>query len=363
MLDKVKSVLEEEGLLDSRRSIEERLALAIKHPFVRETFEFMTPRVDDLTGLLPVTSGRVYAVRNDLTPNVDNHKKQVVGALILRGVLTGRLPAPGVDTLIDGGNFSSASAVKYFSKKFGMKGVYVMSRLFPEDVLGLLRAEHFSVIQAPANPSVPIEREFYGYLWHRLRDPEFRRNKFFLFHPRYAGQVSYPLGLELAQTLPRDISCVLSGLGAGTTLEGTQIPIQDYFVSQGLRKPRIFVAEHKLSPLFSEKYPERVFPLESIDFGPYVDSSRSFAGVPHAVIGPHYEEIASLLRRRSVARIDKVVSYSENDWKSTQNYLAQRGVSIGNSSAANVNTASRLAALGEKVLTVIFEPCRQFYKK
>src|SRR3989344_1215631 len=108
ILDKVKQVLTKEGLLDRRQSLEQRLAFAIKNPLVRETFEFSTPRIDDITNYLPIKKGMVYAIRMDLTPHVNNHKKQVVAALILRGILSHRLPSPHIDTLIDGGSYNSA---------------------------------------------------------------------------------------------------------------------------------------------------------------------------------------------------------------------------------------------------------------
>ncbi len=363
LLEEVKEVLLKEGLLDRRQSLEQRLASATKHPFVRETFEFSPPRIDEITDYLPVQHGRVYAVRMDLTPNVDNHKKQVAGALILRGILSHRIPTPVIDTFIDGGSYSSASALKYYAAKFGMKGIYIMSRLCPEEILSLLRSDTFSIIQAPADHALPREREFYSFLYDQMSNKDFKKNKFCLWHPKYGGKVSYPLGKELAQRVPTDVNCIVSCLGAGTTLEGTQIPIQDYFTETGLQKPKIFVAEHELSPLFAEAYPDRRLLLPALDFGCFADDSRYFAGVPHNILGPHYDEINPLLAQSSINRIDYVTPYSDQDWKTTQKHLSQQGLSIGNSSAANVNIAARLADQGNNVLTVIFEPFRAFYKK
>lgn len=363
ILDKVKQILAKEGLLDRRQSLEQRLALAIKNPLVRETFEFSTPRIDDITDYLPLKKGRVYAVRMDLTPNVDNHKKQVAGALILRGILSHRIPSPHIDTIIDGGSYSSASALKYYVEKFGMQGIYVMSRLCPEDILSLLRSDRFSIIQAPANPTLPREREFYSFLYDQMTDKDFSKNKFCLWHPKYGGKVSYPLGKELAQKVPTEIQYVVSCLGAGTTLEGTQIPIQDHFIQTHLPQPKIVIAEHELSPLFAQQYSDRRVLLPTLDFDSFIDDHRFFAGVPHNILGPHYDEINPLLAQSSIDRIDSVIQYSDDDWKSTQHYLSLRGLSVGNSSAANVNVAARLVHQGNHVLTVIFEPFRAFYKK
>ena len=139
MLREVKKILEEEGLLDREKSLEERLNLAIKIPLIREIFEFSTPQIDNITKYLPVKNGQVYAIRMDLTTHVDNHKKHVVAALLLMGSLIGKIPNPRIDTLIDGGNYSSASALKYYTERFGMKGIYVMSRLFPERILSRIK--------------------------------------------------------------------------------------------------------------------------------------------------------------------------------------------------------------------------------
>lgn len=358
-----RGVLEQERLLNGNMSLEERLTHSIKIPFIRKVFEFSTPRIDDITKHLPLDRGKVYAIRMDLTPNLDNHKKQVVAALILRGILTHKLPNQSIDTLIDGGNYSSASALRYYTEKFGMKGIYVMSRLFPEDVLSLLRSDDFSIIQAPHNPELPREREFYKYLFDRMKDKEFRKNKFCLWHAKYGGQATYPLGKELAQTVPLNLDYIVSCLGAGTTLEGTQIPIQDYFKERNLPQPEIIIAEHELSPLFAEKYPDKKLHLPKIDFGEFRDDFRSYLGVPHSILGPHYDEINPLLSQSSIDRIDHIIQYSDNDWKSTQKHLSRERINIGNSSAANVNVASRLANQGNNVLTIIFEPFREFYRQ
>ena len=363
MLREVKKILEEEGLLDREKSLEERLNLAIKIPLIREIFEFSTPQIDNITKYLPVKNGQVYAIRMDLTTHVDNHKKHVVAALLLMGSLIGKIPNPRIDTLIDGGNYSSASALKYYTERFGMKGIYVMSRLFPERILSLLRSANFSIIRAPYDPELPREREFYNYLYNKMKEKEFRKDKFCLWHAKYGGKAMYPFGRELAEKVSSDVNCLVSCLGAGTTLEGTKIPIQDYFIEIGLPSPKIFVAEHELSPLFITKYPMRNLSLPEFNFGDFIDDYSHFMGVPHDILGPHYDEINPLLSQRSIDRVDSIIQYSDYDWKSTQKHLFRKGLFVGNSSAANINVAARLADIGYNVLTVIFEPFREFYKR
>src|SRR3989344_1000175 len=248
-LEELREVVQSEGLV-SPKDFESAYAKALKTPRVRELLEIELPNITDLTETLHVENGgSVYAVRMDLNRGVDNHKKDVVAGLILRGVMKGKIPRDEIDTLIDGGNYNSARALRYYSKKFGMRGAYVMSRLFPPQVIDLLEDGDFQVIRAPKKHDHAREREFYEYLFELMKNPDFRRNKHCLWHAKYSGKAMYPFGKEIAERLEFVPDYVVSCLGAGSTLEGLQLAIQDYFVESGSRKPRIIVAEHELSPL------------------------------------------------------------------------------------------------------------------
>ena len=83
------------------------------------------------------------------------------------------------------------------------------------------------------------EREFYEFLYEKMRDPEFKKDKFCLWHAKHGGEVEYPFGKELAKRIPQSINCTVSCLGAGSTLEGIQIPIQDSFKENKLLIPKI----------------------------------------------------------------------------------------------------------------------------
>jgi cysteine synthase len=369
-LRELKEILIEENLFNKNEPFENRYALAVKNKKVREILEFENAQISDFTNLLEIKNdGKLFVVREDLTKGVDNHKKSVVGGLILRGVLNGDIPRTGIDTLIDGGNYNSAKALNYYTKNLGMKGMYVMSRLFPEHILKLLRSNHFQIIQAPKVYENALEREFYDFLWSQMKKQDFRSNKYCLWHAKYGGKASYPFGKEIASRLEDVPDYVVSCLGAGSTLEGLQIPIQDYFAEKNTnKKPKIIVGEHELSPLFSKylsvdasygspKVVEEI--IKDIEAESYFSTKE----LPHLVIGPHYNEINPLLSKASINRIDKIIQYSEHDWMAMQKYLDKKGISAGNSSAANINVATNLANQGNVVLTVIFEPFREFYKK
>lgn len=363
-LQELRQILEKEDLLGRGPDFEERYGAAFRNKSVRRLLEIKTPKITDLTDILEIGhGGRLYAVRMDLNKGVDNHKKPVVAGLILRGVLEGSIPREGIDTLIDGGNFNSAKALKYYSRLLGMRGMYIMSRLFPQEIIDMLIDDKFEVIRAPEKYAHAREREFYEYLVGLMRHNEFRRNKFCLLHARYGGRSMHPIGVEVAESLDRVPDYVVSCLGAGSTLEGLQIPVKDYFSGE----PSIVIAEHELSPLFDRFIRTRA----SLGSIPSVDREvkivdpgfyAKHAELPHIVIGPHFDEINPLLSKGAILRVDEVVQYSEHDWMAIQKYLSRYGISVGNSSAANLSVAAGLANQGNNVLTMVFEPFREFYR-
>lgn len=366
LLEELRNILDRNGLMTEKISLNECYEKAIKIPEVLKILDLELPPVTDLSEILGLKIHSVMAIRMDLNKGVNNHKKFVVAGLILRGVLMGFIPSKKRDTLIDGGNFNSASALKFYAKRFGMKGVYIMSYLFPDHIVNLLEGDDFTVIRVPHQHKYDRarEREFYDFLYQKMRDPKFKRNKFCLWHAKHGGEVEYPFGKELAKKLPALINSSVSCLGAGSTLEGIQIPMQDLFTEYGLNAPIIFLAEHELSPLLVKIIKKldisRDIIPHLINKDCYIDAPE----LPHLVIGPHYDEINPLLSKKSLERVSGIIQYSETDWQSTQEHLANHGgMSVGNSSAANISVAWRLADQGFKVITVIFEPKREFLLK
>lgn len=361
-LDYLQSIISDCGLFNRQIPFKERYQRAIQSVEIRRALDISVPEITDFTKVLQVEGvGKVVAIRMDLMPGVDNHKKLVVAGLILRGVLLRRIPRGSVDTFIDAGNFNSAKAVKFYADRFGIKGMYIMSYLFPERILDGLRSENFQIIVAPHKYDNAREREFYEYLFEQMRIREFSKNKFCLWHAKYGGEVMYPLGVEIAQNIQVAPDCTVSCLGAGSTLSGIQFAIQDCFTSQAIST---VIAEHKLSPLMAKIRP--VMPmgrLRILDGVKIDDDYICVDGLPHIAIGPHYDELNPLISQPTISRVDSVVEYSDDDWKAMQSYFASRGISVGNSSAANLCVAGKLANTGLKVVTIIFEPFRDFYKR
>ena len=367
LLEELKDILEKNGLIREKDSLKESYEKAVKIPEVLKILDLELPPITDLSETLGLKPISVMAIRMDLNKRVDNHKKFVVAGLILRGVLMGLIPNKKRDTLIDGGNFNSASALKFYAKHFGMKGMYIMSYLFPDHIINLFEGDYFTVIKVPHQQKYDKmrEREVYEFLYNKMREPEFKKNKFCLWHAKHGGGVEYPFGKGLAKKIPASINCSVSCLGAGSTLEGIQIPIQDFFKEDSKSPPKIFLAEHELSPLFVKIMEKMEISHDVIPS--IINKDKEFyisaPELPHLVIGPHYDEINPLLSKKSIERIEGVVQYSEEDWQSTQAHLEKYGISVGNSSAANISVAWRLASQGFKVITIIFEPFRKFLTK
>ncbi len=363
LLDILQALVQAQGLLCTDIPLEARLAQAVKIQGVRDILEIEAPQITDLTGIVSKDEGKVYAIRMDLLPSVQNHKKPVVAALMLRNVLQRKIPNEQKDTFIDGGNFNSALAVKYYAQKFGMKGMYIMSRLFPDEIIGFLESEDFRIMKAPKKYEQKREREFYEFLFQQMRREQFSENKVCLWHAKYGGRTHYPIGIEIAAQVPQDLDYIVSCLGAGSTLEGIQIPIQDYFVKSERPVPKIVIAEHELSPLFSSQYTSKVMHIPRTRIGEHDSCGRAAPFLPTDIIGPHFDEINPLLAHSSIDRINAIVQYADQEWRTMQNMLFAGGIRVGNSSAANIAVAAKLAGQGNRVLTVIFEPYWSFYAK
>ena len=201
LLEELKNVLEINGLMRKEISLKESYEKAVKIPEVLKILDLELPPITDLSEILGLEPISVMAIRMDLNKNVNNHKKFVIAGLILRGVLIGFIPSKKRDTLIDGGNFNSAQALKFYAKRFGMKGMYIMSYLFPDHIVNLLEGDGFTVIRVPHRHKYDKarEREFYEFLYQKMRETEFGRNKFCLWHAKHGGMVEYPFGKELAK--------------------------------------------------------------------------------------------------------------------------------------------------------------------
>lgn len=353
-LENLVEVIQKENLFDRKIDFETRYKLAIKNKEIKKLMTFEDVKIDDFTNILNIKKGKLYVIREDLNSGVDNHKKNVVGGLILRGILQGKIS--NKNTLIDGGNYNSAKALRYYTELFGMQGIYVMSKLFPKHIIDMLETENFSIIKAPSNDKLGLEREFYDYLFHLMKDSNFRKNKHCLWHAKYGGKVHYPFGVEIGSKFEK-ADYIVSCLGSGGTLEGLQIPFKEKLNS------KIIIGEHELSPLFSKITSYSNSPGSQVD----INFDKNFYAkypLPHMVIGPHYDEINPLLSKKAISKIDKVIQYSEDDWMSMQKYLFEKNIFLGNSSCANLNVAASLSNKEEKtVVTIAFEPFRDFYKR
>ena len=189
----------------------------------------LPPRVDDLTNLLGLKKGRIFAVRWDLTTHGVGFKQPVVTALLLFHLWRRRSPAHEIHTIIDGGNVNTCLALSFVAAQLGLRAQHVLSRLFPKDVHEYLLArgsKGLELIVAPAR-NVGREREFYSFLFSLMQKLRREKKYLCLWHAKYSGPAVRWMGRSLAEScgvVPDDI---VAGLGSGSTIVGYSIPMRE----------------------------------------------------------------------------------------------------------------------------------------
>jgi len=336
----------------------ERYNKAIKIKRIRDLFEFEIPKITDLSKILNIKNkGKVYAIRFDLLNYVENHKKLVMGRLILKNILDNRF-SDNTITIIDGGNFSNGLALKFYSERFEFNVEYVVSRYMPEIIKNQLESERMTIITAPKKAGLSIVKEFYSHIPELLRSQEFRKNKIWLKHPKFGGQVLIPFAKELIYSLSEIPDIILSCAGSGSFLK--EKLKQDYN-----KEVSIIIAEHKNYPIFARRLKLNLNKVNSSEFKEVsvLLKYRKVSGLKTSVSGPHYQEINPFLSDKTITSIDEIVHYSEEDWQRVQNYLFNQNIYVGNSSAINIACSIYFANKGNIILTPIFEPFRSFYEE
>jgi cysteine synthase len=191
-----------------------------------------------------------------------------------------------------------------------------------------------------------------------MRDPSRRRTHLCLWHAKYSGLATRWIGEQFAEGWSAEPDDIVLGLGSGSTLEGFAFPLKNRFA----RRPRIVVAEHARSPLLLQ-HPVIAGLTSAERDAPRGGDYRSPPSntVPHAVLGPHYDDVNPFLRPCDLAEIDGVVRYSDPTWQEVSSMCRGAGICVGNSSAANLAVSRHLAEQGRTVFTFLYEPLRDFY--
>lgn len=333
----------------------------IKKDEVREILEIENPIIENISGILNLSKGSVYAIRHDKSYGLTGFKKPVIASLILKKLIEATKHNEINKKWIDGGNVNSALALAYFAKKFKGEATYIMSRFFPDFVLDYIKKiseNSINIIQAP-NLKLGVERDFYQFLLNLIRKNEEFKNYQPLWHAKFSGEYSSFLGDDILKDISFEPDYIVLVVGAGSTLEGQAIPIKLSFKS----KPKIVVPEHYESSILKRLRPNieninEISKNEKINSNWFTNPPK---GLPHAVIGPHYDEINPLLKKWVIDLIDCVYMYDELNWKEMSLRCYENGLEIGNSSAANLYVAKELAEKGNTVLTFIYEPLRDIY--
>lgn len=350
--------LESIGKLSRIKDIHSEL---LNNEEVREILEIENPIIENITDVLELTKGNVFAVRLDKSYGITGFKKPVIASLILKRLIDASKRKEYNKKWIDGGNVNSSLALAYFAKKFGGEATYIMSRFFPDYILNYIKEiseNSIKIIKAP-NLKLGVERDFYQYLLNLIRTDEDFKNYQPLWHAKYSGEYSDFLGKDILDNLNFCPDYIVLVVGAGSTLEGQAIPIKLNYKSI----PKIVVPEHYESSLLKKIRPNIEIINETSNNEKLNSNWFSIPpkGIPHFVIGPHYDEINPLLKPSVINLIDCVYMYDELNWKEMSIKCYENGLEIGNSSAANLYVSKQLAEKGYKVLTFIYEPFREFY--
>ncbi|KAA3621545.1 MAG: hypothetical protein DWQ02_27525 [Bacteroidetes bacterium] len=365
VFDKLYSIVEKEIGSKSRRDSQKTEivhANLISNKEVRSILEIQKPIIDNVSDSLELERGKVYAVRQDTSYGLTGFKQPVIASLILKTLIDSVKRKEYNKKWIDGGNVNSSLALAYFAKKFGGDATYIMSRFFPKYILNYIKkVSHNSIqlIKAP-NLKLGIERDFYQHLVNLVRNDVNFKDYQPLWHAKYGGQYSTFLGIDLIKAIEEVPDFIVSVIGAGSTIEGQAIPIKKHFKNI----PKIVVPEHNKSSLLKKKK-SKIHILNDIIKDAVFDSiwfSQPPKGIPHYVIGPHYDEINPLIKSKVINQIDYSFRYDDFDWKSTSLRCYLNDLEIGNSSAANLFVSKQLAEKGYNVLTFIYEPFREFYQ-
>lgn len=340
-------------------SLSTALEKALSSPLVRTLIEWELPRIDDLSDLVCVDGGSVKAIRYDSLSGQIGLKKPVVAGLLVRHAITRGSGSETVAGLIDGGNVNTGLALGHFAKRFELKAKLVLSRFFPEDVRVFIENRSEGTVETITSPSSKHgrEREFYSYLMHLVRVRRFKKFQP-LWHAKHGGEVLRRLGEEIAENITERPDYIVLSVGAGATLEGMALPIRKRFSNF----PKIVAVEHIACPLI-DVGAKRIFNVSARlpDGLPTAWLREAPEGIPHSVLGPHYDELNPFIQDSVIQNIDAVARFSEVQWRQMASFCRRRGLSVGNSSAVNLLVARSLAASGRSILTFVYEPFRDYY--
>ena len=359
----------------------DRAALICTHQRIVNFVGRLVPGICDETDTVRVLAtesenagfGRVFAVRFDQTDGPKNLKSAVFCGLLVNSILTRRLVRGAPPHLIDAGNMNSGYALKHLCEALELRGTYVMSRYFPQDMRRSVESHRLRTEVAPRKKNVSVEREFYSYLVELVRRMRRQRGSCFSpFHAKHGLSIGSAFGRLMSSTLDRELAkpdcdaksidvCV-STIGSGTSFKW----LQELAISYS---PRIVVPEHRKSPIYSRI--NESLPLIGSNLTSQVEASQdifsanslrrpSDGRITSSILGPHFEEENPFARDLSDA-IDLVSVYSDSDWISAARCLSDQGHRPGNSSVVNLMVTARFAREGLNVLTAIYEPDRWYY--
>jgi cysteine synthase len=352
-----------------KKNADKNLIRAFHDEYLINQFGLGDPIIEYLSeiGDVKLNNG-VSIARMDKLNGVFNHKKPIVGGLILKGIIEQSISPNSTKYLVDAGNMNTGYALRYYCEKFGFNGYYIMSSYFPEDMINRLKTNNFEIELAPKSSNLAIEKEFYYYLLSQFKKLSFRKDKHCLWHAKYSHEISILYGKKVAKKLSVLPKILVCGVGAGSTL-AFLISIQDYLYKNKKHESLIYIVEHESSPILQNRVKKRIVKdirYKIKDFKKRSNTEKKefrelSQRVPHSVIGPHFEELNPFVNESMVSKINGVIVFNDKHWKIASQYLSDNGLPIGNSSVTNLDASIRLSQEGYSVFTIVYEPLRDYY--
>lgn len=346
---------------------EELLLEALCHPIARDLFDPFDLPMQGIDLKKVGLRFSISAVRMEGTSLEGNLKQSIFWGLLILHILRGTVNKK-TKTLVDGGNVNSALALGQLTKRLGLKSHYVISHRFPNDIKLFVSRHVDRLHEAPAKSGVSIEREFYSELLGILRAEYADGTGVGLWHAKFGLDVARAIGKLLAREgtfAGRRPSKLVTMVGSGASL----VLLESIRDNLGWTETDIVVAEHEAcSNIWSEMIGNGSISFRKIEISSKLQQfavefrSSSVGRAPHAILGPHYEEINPyFLSCKEAHRFKNMMLVSDGDLSVAIGVTKALGLSVGNSSAVNILVSADLAARGEEVLTVTYEPRRSYY--
>ncbi|HIP33753.1 MAG TPA: hypothetical protein EYG89_03265 [Bacteroidia bacterium] len=347
-------------------TVKERLKFLLSDEYIKNKILWILPKIIDVSDKLGLSSkeGKVYALS---FPEIDSSihlKTPIFAGLFLLQVINGKI-SNKTKTITEAGGINTGYGLKKIIDIFNLKGKFYTSRYLPEELFCDISSENMEIIKSKENNALGIEEEFYMEFVQSFKKLRLNGDIAPLWHVKNSFIIAEILAEDILENNPHmldNIDSYVSGVGSGASLS-----ILSKLKEHTNKNIEIIIAEHEKTPIFwNTSTRNELDELETntsheILKTHFIDVKNK--RIPHIVYGPHYEKINNKIPSKYLEKISGVSLYSDNEWKDISITLEKEGMLIGNSSAANLAIAKKIALTGKNSLTFIYETKRDYIRK